>query len=133
MNYDSNVELNPEDAQRLADALVRRRIEIGYRSARSLSQEIGLDPRTITGLENARKDVVSRNVLTTLEVGLKWPPGYIQELLDSGRGSRDFAGEQRVYITTTTASEQEIRIARSVAQAAFESTLASLRNTSVTQ
>lgn len=127
MSAENNVHLEPNDARRLADALIRRRVELGYRSARALAAEIGMDARTITSLESARKANVSRNTLAAIELAMKWDPGYISVLIDSGQASREWAGEQRVYLTTSAVNEEELRIARSVAQAAFDSTLASLR------
>lgn len=128
MSTDNNVHLEPNDARRLADALIRRRVELGYRSARALAAEIGMDARTITSLESARKTNVSRNTLAALELAMKWDPGYIGVLIDSGQGSREWSSEQRVYLTSSTVNDEELRIARAVAQAAFDSTLASLRS-----
>lgn len=127
MTAENTVRLEPEDARRLADALIRRRIELGYRSARALAAAIGMDARTITGLEGARQANVSRNTLAALELALKWDPGYVNLLIESGRGSRRFPHEQEIYLTSAQASDEEIRVARAVAQAAFDSTLASLR------
>lgn len=124
---ENSIPLTPDDARRLADALVRRRVELGYRSARALSTAINMDPRTITSLESARKTRVSRNTLAALEIAMKWDPGYINALIDSGQASRAWPQEQRVYLTTTSVSDDELAVARSVAQAAFDSTLASLR------
>lgn len=140
MNVNENVENGGKDltlvkveAIRLSDALVRRRIELGYRSARALAAAIGMDARTITALEAARRTQVSRNTLAALEIALQWEPGHIRNLLDASYGSRTFVHEQRVYLTSVEASEDEIRVARAVAQAAFESTLASLRATGTGQ
>ena len=127
MSNEDSVHLEPDDARRLADALIRRRVELGYRSARALAAEIGMDARTITSLESARKTNVSRNTLAALELAMKWDPGYIGVLIDSGQGSREWSSEQRIYLTSSTVNEEELRIARAVAQAAFDSTLASLR------
>lgn len=127
MAAENTIGLSPEDARRLADALIRRRVELGYRSARALAAEIGMDPRTITSLESARKTNVSRNTLAALELAMKWDPGYIGVLIDSGQGSRKWSSEQRIYLTSSAVNEEDLRIARAVAQAAFDSTLASLR------
>lgn len=127
MASENTVALTPEDARRLADALVRRRVELGYRSARALSARIGMDSRTITALESARRSNVSRNTLAALEIAMQWDPGYINALLESGQANHTWPQEQRVYITTTSVSDDELRIARAVAQAAFDSTLTSLR------
>ena len=133
MSSENNISLLPVEADRLADALVRRRVELGYRSARALATAIGMDSRTITALESGRRESVSRNTLAALEIALQWDPGHIRGLLDASYGSRTFAHEQKVYLTSVEASEEEIRVARQVAQAAFESTLASLRATGTGQ
>jgi len=133
MSAENTITLEPIEATRLADALVRRRVELGYRSARALAAEIGMDARTITSLESGRRSNVSRNTLAALEIALQWEPGHIRGLLDASYGSRTFAHEQKVYLTSVEASEEEIRVARQVAQAAFESTLASLRATGTGQ
>ena len=127
MSNDNNVHLEPQDSRRLADALMRRRVELGYRSARALAAEIGMDARTITSLESARKTKVSRNTLAALEIAMRWEPGYINALIEANQAYSTYPSEQRVYITTTSASDEELRVARAVAQAAFDSTLASLR------
>lgn len=127
MASENSVALTPDDARRLSDALIRRRVELGYRSARALAAAIGMDARTITSLESARKTHVSRNTLATLELAMQWDPGYINALIESGQASRTWPNEQRVYLTTASVNDEELRVARAVAQAAFDSTLASLR------
>lgn len=127
MTAENTIRMEPEDARRLADALIRRRIELGYRSARALAAAIGMDARTITGLEGARQLNVSRNTLATLELALKWDPGYVNALLTAVQGNRNFPHQQQIYLNAVEASDEEIRVARAVAQAAFDSTLASLR------
>jgi transcriptional regulator with XRE-family HTH domain len=130
MSGDNTITLELTEATRLADALVRRRVELGHRSARALASAIGMDARTITALESARRTNVSRNTLAALEIALQWEPGHIRNLIEASYGSRTFTHEQKVYLTSVEASEDEIRVARSVAQAAFESTLSSLRASS---
>jgi len=124
---DNAIVLDTDDARRLADAMIRRRIELGYRSARAFGAVSGLDPRTISALEASRRTHVSRNTLAILEVSLKWDPGYINALISSGRASRD-EETGRIYIDTGNATDAEIRIARQIAQAAFLSTLETLRS-----
>gem|GEM_PF-921796 len=64
---DRNVSLTTSGARKLADAITRRRIELGIRSARSFRPETGLDYRTITSIEACRRDNVSRNTLGSIE------------------------------------------------------------------
>lgn len=124
---DNTVALDTADARRLADAMIRRRVELGYRSARAFSAASGLDARTISALEASRRAHVSRNTLAILEMSLQWDPGYINALIDSGRATRA-EQDHGIYLDAGDATEEEIRIARQVAQATFTSTLESLRN-----
>lgn len=65
---------------RIGEAVARRRVELGYPSARSLARESGLDYRTITAVENGKRPEIDRNTATRLEVALKWPPGTIASM-----------------------------------------------------
>ena len=64
---DRNVTLTTNGARKMADAITRRRIELGIRSARSFRPETGLDYRTFTSIEACRSDNVSRNTLGSIE------------------------------------------------------------------
>jgi len=110
-----NIELSDESARRLADALVRRRTELGWRSARAMGVEAGLDYRTITNLEACRRTEVSRNTLAVLELKLRWPEGYLNALLDTQPSK-----EQTVELTVPPGTnEVDILRARAIAQATF--------------
>jgi hypothetical protein len=121
---DRNVNLTPDSARKLADALMRRRIELGIRSARMLGEQAGLDYRTITAIEGRRRDNVSRNTLAVLEMKLNWPAGYLGKLLESAD-----IQEQTVELRVPgDASEEDVARARHVAQAAFNATLKEMEN-----
>lgn len=118
---DRFVSLTDETAQRLSDAILRRRVELGIRSARSLGEETGLDYRTITSLEGARRDQVSRTTLAVLEMHLQWPAGYLSALLKQ-EGWRKTIELQ----VPSNADERDIESARRIAQASFDAALRSM-------
>ncbi len=75
-----DITLTPETARRLSESLVRRRVELGFRSARKLGLESNLDYRTITSLENGRKESVTRSTLAVLEIALRYPQGFLSAI-----------------------------------------------------
>lgn len=111
------IELDELAASRLGQALARRRIERGHRSARALAREIGLDYRTITAIEAGRARSVERNTFTSLEVGLDWPAGHIDTLV---AGTAD--DPLRLSAPDGIADDILAR-AKAVAQAAFDAAL----------
>ena len=118
---DRNIHLSEGAARRLADAIVRRRTELGWRSARSLGVESGLDYRTITNLEACRRTEVSRNTLAVLEMKLQWPSGYLNALLHAADAATE--GSTITLSVPEGATEADIDRAREVAQATFNATL----------
>jgi hypothetical protein len=119
---DRNITLTDAGARKLADAITRRRIELGIRSARSFGTETGLDYRTITSIEACRRDNVSRNTLGVIEHTLKWPAGYLHALLESA--DADVPVRATVELEIPDGSEESaVERARLVAQATFESVL----------
>ena len=119
-----NIQLNPESAKKLADALTRRRVELGIRSARQLGVESGLDYRTITGIEAKRRSTVSRNTLAVLEMQLQWPSGYLMALVDTANQPRQLTIELDV---PSDADANAVEKARQVAQATFNATIRQLQ------
>lgn len=118
---DRNITLTPGAARKLSDALVRRRTELGLRSARALGTESGLDYRTITNLESCRRTEVSRNTLAVLEMKLQWPAGYLNSLLAAAE-----AGARNVTVELSVpdgAVDVDIDRAREIAQATFNATI----------
>ena len=120
-----NIPLNEDVAKKLADALMRRRIELGIRSARQLGSESGLDYRTITGLEAHRTSSVSRNTLAVLELQLQWPAGYLSALINNAQQPANSVVELSI---PEGADAQAVDRARQVAQATFNATLREMGN-----
>lgn len=119
---DRNITLTDNGARKLADAITRRRIELGIRSARSFGVETGLDYRTITSIEACRRDNVSRNTLGVIEHTLKWPVGYLHALLESADADVPVQATVELAIPDD-ADEAAVEKARAVAQATFDSML----------
>jgi len=120
-----DIHLDPAAARRLSEILVRRRVELGFRSARKLGLETGLDYRTITSLEGARRDSVTRSTLATLELKLNLPSGYLTET-----ASGDSEGRTMTLTVDSDATPEALEQARIVAQAAFNATLQQLKTKS---
>lgn len=119
-----NIKLTPDGARKLSDALMRRRIELGIRSARMLGEQTGLDYRTITAIEGRRRDTITRNTLAVMEMKLNWPSGYLLKLLESA----DIPNQSVEIKVPGDASPESVAKARQVAQAAFNATLKELEN-----
>lgn len=118
-----DIHLDPIAARRLSEILVRRRVELGFRSARKLGLETGLDYRTITSLEGARRDSVTRSTLATLELKLNLPSGYLTNV------ATDDDSDKTVSLSVDSdATPEAIEQARLIAQAAFSATLMQLKD-----
>ena len=115
------VELDEKQAQELGQALARRRIALGYRSARALAMHTGLDYRTITALESGLPRSCDRNSLLTLEIGLDWPAGTITRILSDEDGR---TVELHLQIAEDIADDI-VEGALKVAQAAFNAYITS--------
>ena len=79
-----DVQLTSDAARLLGDTLIRKRVELGYRSARKLGLVSQLDYRTITSLESGRRTSVSRSTLAVLEIALAYPQGFLTALVHDG-------------------------------------------------
>jgi len=119
---DRNITLSPGGARKLADAITRRRIELGIRSARSFGVETGLDYRTITSIEACRRDNVSRNTLGVIEHALRWPAGYLNSLLDSADAVLPEV-ETVELVVPANADAATVEKARAIAQSTFDAIL----------
>ena len=80
-----------EGAQRLAYAVARRRVELGFDSCRALAREMKVDYRTVTRIENAEWRRFRRTTLVKFELAFAWPPGYTEQLLSGRAGWTDVA------------------------------------------
>lgn len=72
------------DWQRLAQAIIDRRVELGFRTRESFAAETGLSSRLLGDLERAQRDNFDRVTLARLEQALQWPSGAARAILTSG-------------------------------------------------
>ena len=73
------------DWQRLAQAIIDRRVELGYRTREAFASDTGLSSRLLGDLERAQRDNFDPVTLTRLERALKWPAGAVREVLAGAR------------------------------------------------
>lgn len=123
MMSQKDIPLTPEAARKLGDTIVRSRVERGFRSARKLGLESNLDYRTITSLESARRNSVSRSTLAVLEMTMNLPSGYFIDIVEGGSTE----AETIELEVPPGASTQAIELARTVAQAAFDAALTQMQ------
>src|SRR5689334_20985522 len=76
------------DWQALAQAVVDRRVELGYRTRDAFATATKLSPRLIADLEKARRTNYDQVTFVRLEKALQWPAGEARRILD-GAGADD--------------------------------------------
>lgn len=69
------------DWQRLARAVVARRVELGHRTRRSFIVASKLGARTVGDLETGRRSSYDPATLARLERALEWPAGHARAIL----------------------------------------------------
>lgn len=69
------------DWQALADAVIARRVELGFRTRESFAAETGLSSRLLGDLERSQRDNYDRTTIARLEHALQWPRGRVLEIL----------------------------------------------------
>lgn len=67
--------------QNLAENVRKRRIDLGYRKIKDFAKEVGVTPRLIGEIENARRDSYSPTTLQALDSELGWTQGTSARLL----------------------------------------------------
>jgi hypothetical protein len=67
--------------RKLADEVIRRRVELGHDTRASFIAASGISARTMGDIETARRDSYDRATLARLEKALGWEPGHLAELL----------------------------------------------------
>ncbi|MGI5288077.1 helix-turn-helix domain-containing protein [Nonomuraea polychroma] len=72
-----------EDLDRLAKYVVRRRVQIGYKTREEFAAATGLSVRTLGDIERARR-LVGDATVARVEHELGWRPGAFQAILRSG-------------------------------------------------
>lgn len=72
------------DWQRLAQAVIDRRVELGYRTRESFATETGLSSRLLGDLERGQRDNYDRVTISRLEKALQWEHGNVLAILRRG-------------------------------------------------
>lgn len=70
-----------EDLPRLAKAVVRRRVELGYKTREDFAAAVGLSVRTLGDIERARR-LVGDSSVAAVEAALGWKLGSFEAILD---------------------------------------------------
>lgn len=69
------------DWQRLAEEVIARRVELGYRTREQFVTEVGISRRVISDIENHRRDNYDKATIARLEDALRWKHGQIAAIL----------------------------------------------------
>jgi len=90
---------NAESWQRLAGELIDRRVALDSRfsNRRLFCQERGIDYRTVSDLENARRDNYGRQTLAKIERAYEWAPGSVRTILEGKEPTPLSAGRRSGY------------------------------------
>lgn len=71
--------------QRLADKMIARRTELGFRQRKDFAEHCGLKSvRPIDDFENVRRTNYKKKTLARAEEWYQWAPGSIETVLDGG-------------------------------------------------
>ena len=68
----------------LAEHILNRRIQLGYYKRPAFAEASGISLRTLSDLENARRENYDRNTVAAIEHTLRWAPGSINAILEGG-------------------------------------------------
>jgi len=74
-----------KDWNALAQAIKRRRVNLGYQRQKSLADRLPFGARLLGELENGRRDTYDAATIAALENALLWGPGSTEAILDGGR------------------------------------------------
>lgn len=69
------------DWQALAQAVIDRRVHLGFRSRESFCAEVDFAPRMLGDLERCDRRNFDRVTMSRLEQGLRWPAGTVRAIL----------------------------------------------------
>lgn len=68
----------------VADAVVNRRVELGWRTRREFAEVTGLSVKTLGEIERHERTSYDKSTLAIVEQTLKWSPGTIQSIAANG-------------------------------------------------
>ncbi len=69
--------------RRLADEVIRRRVELGHDTRASFIAASGLSARTVGDIETARRTSYDPATLARLEQALRWPADHVRRLVEA--------------------------------------------------
>lgn len=70
--------------QRLAQLVIARRVQLGYKTRASFTKAAHLSPRTLGDIETGRRPSYDKATMAALEQVLHWTTGSIDAILDGG-------------------------------------------------
>ncbi len=70
---------------RLAEHVITRRVDRGYKTRQAFATASGLSLRTLGDIERHDRDSYDNATLATLESALGWEPGSVQNILTGGK------------------------------------------------
>lgn len=89
--------MGTNQAERLGQLVVARRIQLGMRTSVALAEAAGLTPRVISDLESGRRSNFSASTKAQIEAALKWHTGSIDDAL-GGRHPRPIREGRQVEL-----------------------------------
>lgn len=109
------------DWDRLAEALLRRRVELGHRNRTQFAAAVGeKNDRTISDLEHARRDNYTPATLASMERIYQWEPGSIKMVLAGNDPIRTPGSPGETPADVDAAVRQQHPTASSVVDAIIE-------------
>jgi transcriptional regulator with XRE-family HTH domain len=79
--------------ERLASAVIARRVELGMHTRQALAEATGLTARSLSDIERARRTSYDPATLARVEQALQWLPGTVDRILAEGDARASDAGE----------------------------------------
>lgn len=79
--------------QRVADAVIARRVALGYTTRNAFAQAVGVSSRVLSDLENANRDNFDSVTIARMEQALRWLPGSVAAIAAGGK-PRTVDGEE---------------------------------------
>ena len=104
-----------KNSERLSKYVRERREDLGISSIQSLATTAGISSRTLSDIENGRKDSYAKKTLWSLDGALFWERGSAQAILNGG--------EPRPLPIDTSAANAEAAPASSDEREGFEASL----------
>lgn len=114
-----------KDWARLANYVIRRRVELGYPTRQAFALAINVTATTLGALERDHRSV-SDNTLEAIGIGLRWAPGAAGEILAGGEPTYDLAAEVLVEDDEHALTLQRRLAALVAARAAVDAEIAEL-------